>query len=312
MLVKDVIAVRGNSDIWTMSPDRSLHDMASLLRAQRIGAIVVLDEEGSLAGVASERDLVAAIADGIVDFVGTTISEIMTRTVITCRPEDELLETLETMTRHRIRHIPVMKDGRPITMISLREMHLACRELQELASTDPLTGLANRREFMTILDNEIKRHRRFHAPFAVAMLDIDHFKSVNDTYGHDVGDEVLKTLASRLTDSLRAYDVVGRLGGEEFAVIFPSTEFADGASICERLLGRIRDEPIETAAGPLQITASVGMTSSMTANANGRDYLKKADELLYLAKGSGRDRLAADAFELAVVSEPPTPAVVFS
>lgn len=305
MLVKDVLAARGRQDLWSIAPDRKMKDMAAMLREKRIGALLVLDADQALVGLVSERDLVAALAERFEDFASLTVADIMTREVIVCRLEDEIMDILSVMTRHRIRHIPVVTDGRPISMLSIREFDLACRELQELASTDSLTGLANRREFMSILETEINRHKRFRSAFCLAMLDIDHFKSVNDTYGHDAGDEVLRGLSQLLKGALRTYDVVGRLGGEEFAILLPNTEFVDGVKICERLIGLIRQTVVETVAGPITFTVSFGLTMAYGSITTGRDYLRRADALLYQAKAAGRDRVIGQVIDAEVESEGP-------
>lgn len=293
MKIADYVDSRAHSGLWSIRPEETLHSFASALRARTVGALTVLDDNGTLVGVVSERDLVAAFAEHGGASEGMTVADFMTRKVITCTPEDDMLETLELMNERRIRHIPVVVKGRPTTMISIREFDAACQELKELASTDALTGVPNRRHFMTTLDKEIQRHRRFNAPLAVAMLDLDKFKRINDNYGHDAGDDVLVWFARLLTKHFRTYDGIGRLGGEEFAVIFPNSDINDAAAACERLGRIVRREEAPTSSGDLRVTVSQGLTSIHGYQVPGRELLKTADTLLYEAKDTGRDRVVS-------------------
>lgn len=293
MKIADYVKSRALTELWSIHPDETLLSFATMLREHAVGAMTVLDDNGALVGVVSERDLVAAFAEHGGASVSMTVADFMTREVITCAPEDDMLDTQELMNANGIRHIPVMKAGRPTTMISIRDFDTACRELKELAATDALTGVPNRRHFMSTLDKEIQRHRRFNAPLAVAMLDLDHFKRVNDNYGHDAGDDVLVWFARLLTMQFRTYDGVGRLGGEEFAVILPNSCIKDAAAACERLGRAVRRNEAPTSAGDLRVTVSQGLTSIHGDILPGRELLKTADALLYEAKTSGRDRVVS-------------------
>jgi len=166
------------------------------------------------------------------------------------------------------------------------------RHLQELATTDPLTGLGNRRflqEHMNALLTETKARG---GVVSCGLLDIDHFKEINDRHGHDVGDEVLVSIARRLRRTLRPTDIVTRVGGEEFAI---TMRFADPAScnpaIFERLLQALSARPVRTAAGDVQVSASLGVCcyGDEAGEATPETLLKCADEKLYKAKEKGRD-----------------------
>jgi diguanylate cyclase (GGDEF)-like protein len=124
------------------------------------------------------------------------------------------------------------------------------------------------------------------------MVDIDHFKDVNDTHGHSVGDEVIREVGRRLAGILRAGDILCRYGGEEFAVVLPDTGPADALSTARRLHTAVRRRPVDTAAGPLPVTASVGVSGPADALPDLEAMLKSADDALYVAKRGGRDRVA--------------------
>lgn len=293
MKISDYLDTRAETELWSIRPEATLLDFAAALKEHAVGALTVLDDNGSLVGIASERDLVAAFAEHGGATVGMAVADFMTREVITCTPADDILEILEMMNARRFRHIPVMKAGRPSTMIGIREFDVACTELKDLAATDALTGVPNRRHFMSVLEKEIQRHRRFNAPLSVVMLDLDRFKRVNDTYGHDAGDDVLVWFARLLTKQFRTYDGIGRLGGEEFAVIFPNSDIRDATEACERLGRSVRRSEAPTSAGDLRVTVSQGLTSIHGDLLPGRELLRTADTLLYEAKTAGRDRVIA-------------------
>jgi diguanylate cyclase (GGDEF)-like protein len=165
--------------------------------------------------------------------------------------------------------------------------------LRELASRDPMTGLLNRRAIFDVLIGEMARIRRDRSALAAVMIDIDHFKSVNDTYGHLAGDEVLREVAIRLTDSVRPYDAVSRYGGEEFLLIMPQMDIA---GMRERLIAvhnAICHKPYEFPGGGVNLTCSFGVcTLFYDQKLTVEQFLDRADRALYQAKHTGRNRIA--------------------
>ncbi|WP_430787648.1 diguanylate cyclase [Actinoplanes sp. G11-F43] len=165
--------------------------------------------------------------------------------------------------------------------------------VQELATTDELTGQHNRRHFYAIAGALVQAASRNGRQLAAVMLDIDKFKSINDAYGHGVGDEVIRTVAARIRGRLRHSDVLGRYGGEEFAAVLPDHD-GNAAELAERIRLAVSDEPVPTAAGPLPVTISVGLTGLLPADTSLDDLLARADHALYRAKESGRNRVMSD------------------
>jgi diguanylate cyclase (GGDEF)-like protein len=167
----------------------------------------------------------------------------------------------------------------------------ANRRITELSRTDPMTGVFNRRYFDEALATEIGRARRKGAALSAVMVDLDHFKSVNDRYGHGVGDAVLIAAAAALKACNRPYDIVARYGGEEFVLLLPDTALADGAECAERLRGAVA--ALAVAGYPHTITASLGV-ATLAAGEEGDALLGRADRALYRAKESGRNRVEMD------------------
>ncbi|MBV8936524.1 MAG: PleD family two-component system response regulator [Alphaproteobacteria bacterium] len=172
----------------------------------------------------------------------------------------------------------------------LQESYQRCIEL---ALTDPLTGLYDRAYLDRHLDELIKRVNQDGISAAVLMFDIDHFKRVNDTHGHDAGDDVLRELAVRALNSVRTVDLVARQGGEEFVVVMPETDLAIAAAVAERLRAAVAREPfaIKADGQNIPITISVGVTSAAAGGDNREKMLKRADIALYMAKNQGRNRV---------------------
>jgi diguanylate cyclase (GGDEF)-like protein/PAS domain S-box-containing protein len=169
-------------------------------------------------------------------------------------------------------------------------------ELEQLALTDYLTNLSNRRYFMQRGAEEFKRAQRNNQPLALMMLDIDEFKKVNDSYGHEAGDQALQQVAAVMKSSLREIDLLGRLGGEEFAVLLPDTSEQDAVVLAERVRQSIANMSFETPGQVLSnpITISIGVAVISDEMSSIDDLLRKADAALYRAKQSGRNRVVVD------------------
>jgi len=164
----------------------------------------------------------------------------------------------------------------------------------KLASTDPLTGILNRRAFMERVNAEIHRASREKRPLSLIMSDIDHFKRINDTYGHQAGDRVLKRFTRQMVESSRAYDFVGRYGGEEFTACLPGADAEEAGSTAERIRRRVEAMSVVLPdhSEPVQITASFGTSSFRPKSEDNLDLiLKRADDALYKAKKEGRNRV---------------------
>jgi len=161
------------------------------------------------------------------------------------------------------------------------------RSLERYATVDELTGSPNRRVFLERLESEVDRCMRLGTRLSVVFVDIDHFKRINDDYGHQVGDTVLKGIFARLEESLRAYDFVGRYGGDEFIMALPGNDAEGGAAVAERLRESVQESAVGKLSSP--VTISLGV-AQLEQGMNAEGLLKNADMALYRAKNGGRNR----------------------
>jgi diguanylate cyclase (GGDEF)-like protein/PAS domain S-box-containing protein len=185
-------------------------------------------------------------------------------------------------------------NGAPSILVALNdisERKALELELTRQASTDPLTGIFNRRYFMAQAEQEMRRSRRFTRALSVMMLDIDHFKPINDRHGHAVGDAVLQGVVRRAMESLRQSDQIARLGGEEFAVILPETNLAAATDVAGRLRLHMAERPVIAERAAIPCTVSIGVAELSAGDGSIDDLLRRADEALYRAKQNGRDRV---------------------
>ncbi len=178
------------------------------------------------------------------------------------------------------------------------QLHQAHEKLESMAKTDALTDIANRGHLMVRGQEEFERLRRYGmknqpvVTLGCIMIDLDHFKRINDSKGHLAGDQVLRTVAKRLKDSVRPYDVIGRYGGEEFVVLLPDTNLEQSLVVAERIRNSMSGELFDVPGGQIPVTASLGVSCSNENDKGLNDLLKRADEGLYKAKEAGRNRVS--------------------
>lgn len=272
-----------------------------VLFEQSRDGIVVLDQSGGVVA-ANER---------YAEMLGYSMQEIHTLHVWDwdCRfEEQEILEMLRSVDESGVRfgtkqrrkdgtvidvelsnHAAVFKNRKLVFCIvrDVTERRRIEEHLRVLATTDSLTGIANRQEFSRRLEEEIGRARRYGTPFSLIMYDVDHFKLVNDSHGHLVGDEVLRTVVRRVTEEIRSVDVAARWGGEEFMVLLPETTLSSALVAAEKVRQAIARHPFDEV-GP--VSASFGV-AEFARGENSDALLMRVDEALYRAKDLGRNRV---------------------
>jgi len=178
--------------------------------------------------------------------------------------------------------------------LEIREIELKAvlAQAHEIKNTDALTFLPNRRKIMVDLQEEVIRSTRYGTPLSISLVDIDHFKNINDTYGHLTGDEALRNLAARLSGQIRSPDTLGRYGGEEFLIVLPNSEVQAAVEQASRLCQHIRAMQVESDGHVLSITISIGIAQYKIGNENWEQFLHRADTAMYQAKNNGRDQWA--------------------
>jgi two-component system cell cycle response regulator len=257
----DLVIVNANFDDY--DPLRLCSQLRSLERT-RFLPILLAAEAGA------EDMIVRALDLGVNDYIVRPID-----------PNELLARTLTQIKRKRYND----------------RLRMSVKHTIELAVTDALTGLNNRR----YLDNHLKilfnRAAARSRPLSICLMDIDRFKSVNDTYGHDAGDDVLREFASRIRSTVRGADLACRYGGEEFVVVMPDTDATASAAVAERLRAIIEKTPfvLKNAGTAIELTASFGLSCSTGDADTPEQLLKQADQALYKAKADGRNRVVANA-----------------
>ncbi len=207
-------------------------------------------------------------------------------------PVDEIVKSAQTQLTMLSLNLATQLNEQQTKNENLTELN---RKLEQEASTDSLTGLPNRRTFDAYMANQVAGRVRNPRTtmLALVIFDLDHFKAVNDNFGHGVGDEVLQEVGRRLLEGSRRGELSARVGGEEFAIIMPDVVPQELAGAAERMRAMIGDEPIDTAMGPLAVTASIGVSYTAAAKPDVANALyKKADDALYESKDGGRDRVS--------------------
>lgn len=244
-----------------------------------------------------------AISDeekGQIEDIGQLLGDIKTE-------ENDALERRVAMSEASVRNVTISFGSLFVLIVALltlvfvlvRKDLVTQRQLQqrlnELATTDELTRLYNRREINRCFRDEVERFQRYKQPFSLLLLDIDHFKSVNDNYGHQGGDAILQGVAMRIRDRIRTTDIAGRFGGEEFAVILPNTLTSDAYTLAERMRQAIATKPftVDNSDGKkvdVRVSISIGVSGVGGVFDTEEDVIRSADTALYQAKNEGRDR----------------------
>ena len=227
------------------------------------------------------------------------VSELSQAKTRITRQHDKLLRINEDLHRQK-EDLAATAESLELARVALgaeieRRADLELR-LRHLAATDPLTGIANRRSLFDAVGSEMQRAQRYGDPFSIIMIDIDHFKKINDRFGHAAGDHILTEFAGLCVRTCRAdLDVAGRVGGEEFAIVMPGTGLEGASGFAERLRAAISEAAIAVEDEPVQMTASFGVAAYEASDGTIADVFKRADDALYKAKAAGRNKVVAQA-----------------
>ncbi|MCX8092856.1 MAG: GGDEF domain-containing protein [Candidatus Goldbacteria bacterium] len=295
IMLKDVLKADKNATLLTI---------CELMDKHRLGGVVIVDKNDCPIGIVTERDIIKAIIAYKEKTHLMTAGDIMSAPLVTVSPDDDIEYAFIQLSLNRIRRIPVIKDNKLVGIVSYRDISNALRKdlykLQEKtesleikAITDPLTGLYNKTYINEQLKSFFSLSKRTNQPMAIIMIDIDHFKNVNDTYGHLCGDEVLKKISTILKEKTREINVIGRYGGEEFIILGPISDHKSTYYVAERIRNIIENTVFycEEKNANFRITISAGIAVWNNKIKNYKELLKLADDALYLAKRSGRNQV---------------------
>ncbi len=280
---------------------------AGLLIHQEQGIVYANIEAARVLGFSQE----ALVGLHYLDFVTEADAEAQAAFFTACLRKRELVRTKDCvvtgangrLTSAQISMSPLPWEGLPVIYVLINDvtaMKQTESMLRVLSNTDPLTGVWNRRHFIDVAESEEERSRRYARPFSLLALDIDHFKRINDTHGHAVGDEALKAFTAACQHALRTNDVLGRMGGEEFAVLLPETDGAGARQVAERIRTGVMAIEVPAGAETVRFTVSIGLASCHSGERGIDAMLSCADEALYQAKGQGRNRVVG-AIDIAFV-----------
>ncbi|MFZ5912211.1 MAG: GGDEF domain-containing protein [Chloroflexota bacterium] len=215
---------------------------------------------------------------------------------------EKLLAKIQSLTEELQKTRAELEEAK--RQLKAKEIELEAVRVQadEVSHTDALTYLPNRRQVINTLQTEVHRAERYRTPLSISMIDIDHFKAINDTFGHTVGDQVLRQLATLLREKIREPDMVGRYGGEEFLVILPNTRLNDAAEQAARLCKLVRTAEFDVGT-KTHLTISIGAAEYRTGEETWQKFLSRADMALYEAKNKGRDQWAVSAAQAVAESQ---------
>ena len=264
--------------------------------------IMVIDNHNRLAFMNSAAEKIVGMSND--EAVGTDITGILNQDIAPEQTDadtvsDEMTIFIEgdekTFDLQSSRLFTAQKEylGRLIVYRDITRRKKLENELRDMAMVDPLTGAYNRRHFVAKGVEEVERSRRYHNDLSVLMMDIDHFKRINDQYGHDVGDLVLKEMTQVCLCSVRNVDTLGRLGGEEFGVIMPQIGMAQAITAAKRICQTVREMTVDAAGQCVELTVSIGVATFNRSDNRIESILKSADRALYHAKNSGRNRVCS-------------------
>lgn len=287
-----------NDSVITVTPSITIPEAASMMSGSKVGCLIAVDSEMYPIGILTHSNIMKALADNKGNVSDLKVSDLMSSPVISLPADTDLDSATVLMATSRIRQLAVISGKRLCGIISYRDLTEDMRKsyymldelIQDKANKDHLTGLYNRGYAMEQLRYQFEMNKRITTPLCIYMLDLDHFKKINDTYGHPCGDRVLKTAAFIIKDSARAVDVVSRYGGEEFMITGFVADEASAKILPERIRKTLESTSFFFEGKPLNITVSIGYSMCNTKCSDAATLLERADKALYEAKNSGRNK----------------------
>jgi diguanylate cyclase (GGDEF)-like protein len=288
--------------VITADKNTTLAGICGLMEKNHVGSIVIVKEKHP-AGIITERDVVNSIARGGINVLSAPASAIMKAPVFTMHPKQKIRSAVDFMIAKRIRRLPIVENHRLAGIITygdilravqkeVADMEIQTQQLKKEMQKDGLTKFYTQKYFKIMLDREVERVKRFGGYLSLIMIDIDHFKKVNDMYGHDAGDHILHKVSLLITHNTRKINVIGRYGGDEFAIIAPISDIEGARRLGERLRQFVEQTRFNYDGKPIKVTLSVGVAAWDKHITSGRDHIIKADKALYASKRAGRNKVS--------------------
>jgi len=295
----DIVGSVMSREIITISPRALMIEAVNLMYHNQISCVVITEGETPV-GIVTERDIVNMVANW--DDVSRRVLSAMSKPLITVTPQTSFNRALNIMRTNHIRRLPVVRKGvlaglvteSDLLVASRKEIFdISCRyrQVKKMAEKDKLTGLYNRGYFNNFMKEELKRAKKCGALLSLILIDIDHFKKVNDNFGHQAGDYILRKISKIIKANARKIDAVSRYGGEEFAVICPISGTRSSRIFAERLRRKIEETTFIFNKDEINITISAGICKYTSVYSSMKKIIEGADQALYKAKEKGRNQV---------------------
>jgi diguanylate cyclase (GGDEF)-like protein len=288
--------------VLTAAPDASFSDICKLMKEHNTGSVVILDRDRPV-GIISERDVVITIASRGVSALDLKAHHVMKSPLITLPPATTLARAAKIMRDRKIRRLPVVKSGRLAGIVTsgdvLRGIQLelgSSRQetnvLKQAVYRDGLTGVFNQKYFKAAMSMALAHMQKYGGFLSLIMIDVDHFKQINDIYGHSAGDMVLKRVAGILRDNTGQVNAVCRFGGDEFAVISAIGDLERAVERAERFRKIVEETKFAYDRHVLTVTLSIGVAAWRKNMMHATALINAADKALYISKKNGRNRVS--------------------
>lgn len=298
MLIRDVMS----RSVLTVNPMDTMEKICQIMEKNRVGSVIVMRDKCP-AGIITERDVVNTIALEGNRFQELKAYTLMKKDLVTMSPKQDIKEALQLMIDKRIRRLPICEKKNLVGILTygdvmreilkeLAEVNIKAKKLKKEVSRDGLTGLYNQKYFKLLLENQLERVKRYGGILTLMMVDVDHFKKVNDLYGHDAGDLILQKVAGLIRRNTRKVNIVGRYGGDEFSIIAPISDVEGVRRLGERLREITERTKFRYKNNLLKVTLSIGVAGWDTGMQSARDLIVKADKALYQSKKAGRNAVS--------------------
>ena len=289
--------------VVTAPVNMSVQEICRLMEHNKIGSIVIVKEKTVL-GVITERDIVSFIGQYGCNLLSQKKAyEIMVSPVFTMSPKQETKDALQFMAAKRIRRLPITENKKLVGIITygdiirevqkdLAEAQIKTQQLKLEVSRDGLTHVFTQKYFKTFLDREVERVKKYSGLLSLLMVDVDHFKKINDTYGHDAGDYILVKVSELIRKNTRKINIIGRYGGDEFSIIAPISDVESSKRLGDRLRQFVEQTKFHYQGKIIRVTLSIGVAGWDKTIIDGRGLIVKADKALYKSKRAGRNTVS--------------------